>query len=131
MDKNKLKIYDDICGAAFVNIFTLTKDEEVIAIKGLNPKNKEHLFVLGVAKGLAGAFEKKVALDVSRFRLWKLNRKIDKDCRLIRLDEKSVTKYVQPDELLSFMREKAIEAYGKDFSFADIYKEYYARKKVK
>ena len=131
VDAEKLRKYDEICGAAFVNLFTLSKDSNTIAFRGFNPKNEEHLFVLGVAKGLAGSLGKKVALDVNKFQLWKLNRGIDKDCRLVSVDGKEAIYSIDPDELLAFMRPKAVEACGKDFTFADIYNEYYNRKKGK
>jgi hypothetical protein len=131
VDADKLRKYDEICGAAFVNLFTLSKDSDTIAFRGFNPKNKEHLFVLGVAKGLAGSSGKKVALDVNKFQLWKLNRGIDKDCRLVSVDGKEAIYSIDPDDLLSFMRPKAVEACGNDFTFADIYNEYYNRKKGK
>jgi hypothetical protein len=128
---DKLRKYDEICGAAFVNLFTLSKDSDTIAFRGFNPKNKEHLFVLGVARGLAGSLGKKVALDVNKFQLWKLNRGIDKDCRLILIDGKEAIYSIDPEELLAFMRPKAVEACGEDFTFADIYNAYYNRKKEK
>lgn len=131
VDTDKLRKYDEICGAAFVNLFTLSKDSDTIAFRGFNPKNKEHLFVLGVAKGLAGSLGKKVALDVSKFQLWKLNRGIDKDCRLILVDGKEAIYSIEPEELLAFMRPKAVEACGENFTFADIYNQYYNRKKGK
>ena len=131
VDTDKLRKYDEICGAAFVNLFTLSKNSDTIAFREFNPKNKEHLFVLGVAKSLAGSSGKKVALDVNKFQLWKLNRGIDKDCRLILVDGKEAIYSIDPDELLAFMRPKAVEACGEDFTFADIYNEYYNRKKGK
>lgn len=127
----KLRIYDEICGAAFVNLFYLAKGNGPIVLCNFDPTNKEHLFVLGVAKGLAGALGKKVGLDVNRFQLWKLNKGIDKDCRMIRIKEQDAEFPIDPEELLSFMRSKAVEACGNDFTFADIYKQYYNRKKGK
>lgn len=129
--KEMLRKYDEICGATFVNLFTLSKDSDIITFRGFNPKNKEHLFVLGVAKGLAGSLGKKVALDVNKFQLWKLNRGIDKDCKFISINKKGVIYSIDPEGLLAFMRPKAVEACGKDFTFADIYNEYYNRKKGK
>jgi hypothetical protein len=127
----KLRIYDEICGAAFVNLFTLSKDNETIAFRFFNPKDEEHLFLLGVAKGLAGSLGKKVSLDVNKFQLWKLNRGIDKDCRMISLNKAEESGAIHPDMVLDFMRAKAVEACGEDFTFADIYHQYYKRKKGK
>lgn len=127
----KLRVYDEICGAAFVNLFTLSKDSETIAFRFFDPKDEEHLFLLGVAKGLAGSLGKKVSLDVNKFQLWKLNRGIDKDCRMIPLNKTEEDGAIHPDMVLDFMRAKAVEACGEDFTFADIYHQYYKRKKGK
>lgn len=127
----KLRVYDEICGAAFVNLFTLSKDSETIAFRFFDPKDEEHLFLLGVAKGLAGSLGKKVSLDVNKFQLWKLNRGIDKDCRMIPLNKTEEDGAIHPDMVLDFMRAKAVEACGEDFTFADIYQQYYKRKKGK
>lgn len=129
--EDKLRIYDEICGAAFVNLFTLSKDSETIAFRFFNPKDEEHLFLLGVAKGLAGSLSKKVSLDVNKFQLWKLNRGIDKDCRMIPLNKTEENSAIHPNMVLDFMRAKAVEACGEDFTFADIYQQYYKRKKGK
>lgn len=129
--EDKLRIYDEICGAAFVNLFTLSKESETINFRFFDPTNEEHLFLLGVAKGLAGSLGKKVALDVNKFQLWKLNRGIDKDCRIIQLDTTHAASTIHPDMVLDFMRPKAVEACGEDFTFADIYNQYYNRKKGK
>jgi hypothetical protein len=127
----KLRVYDEICGAAFVNLFTLSKESETIAFRFFDPKDEEHLFLLGVAKGLAGSLGKKVSLDVNKFQLWKLNRGIDKDCRMIPLNKTEEDGAIHPDMVLDFMRAKAVEACGEDFTFADIYHQYYKRKKEK
>lgn len=128
-DKDKQRIYDEICGAALVNLFTLSKNSDTIAIYNFDPKNEEHLFLLGVAKSLAGVKDKKVCLDVSKFQLWKLNRGIDKDCRIIRMNCKEMIFGIDPNQLLNFMRPEAEKLLGKEFSFGDIYRRYYKRKK--
>lgn len=127
----KLRIYDEICAAAFVNVFSLTKESEKICMKNFDPKNEEHLFVLGIVRGVAGSFGKKVCLDVNKFQLWKLNWGIDKDCRLLSLNKEDYYCAFDPNELLDFMRLRAVNACGEGFTFADIYNEYYNRKKVK
>lgn len=131
VDNELIRHYDEICGAAFVNLFTLSKNSETIALSPFNPKNEEHLFILGVAKGLGGSIGKKVYVDVNRIQLWKLNRGLDKDCRLKMINGKEAIYSINPDELLTFMRQRAVDVCGKDFTFADIYRQYYARKKKK
>lgn len=127
-DKKTLKIYDEICGAMFVNLYTRSKDWETIDLTSFDPKNEEHLFVLGVARGLGGAFNKKVRVDVSRWQLWKLNRGLDKDCRAERFDNQEGIAINVPS-ILDFMREQAVKATNNRLVFHSIYREFYERKR--
>ena len=126
--EDKLRVYDEICGAAFVNLFSFSKESEVIAFSPFDPKNEDHLFFLGVAKGLAGSLGKKVAVDVSKFQLWKLNRGIDKECRIIKLDMHPETITIDPNWLIKFMSPNAKKVLGEQFTFGEIYRQYYAKK---
>ena len=127
-DKKTLKIYDEICGAMFVNLYTRSKDWETIDLASFDPKNEEHLFVLGVARGLGGAFGKRVRVDVSRWQLWKLNRGLDKDCRTERFDSQKGIAIDVPG-ILNFMREQAVKATNNRMVFRSIYHEFYERKR--
>lgn len=124
-----LRNYDLVCGSAFVNLYTLTKNSDTITFRNFDPKNEEHLFVLGVARGLAGVFHQKVYLNISRFQLWKLNRGLDKECKACRTNTQENTDAIDPGMLLDFMREEAVQLCGASFTFASIYRQYYARKK--
>ena len=128
---DKLRKYDEICGAAFVNLFTLFKKSEKIILYPFDVKNEEHLFLLGVAKGVADSLGKTVAIDASRFYLWRINRKANKESYVLRVTEEDKTDGVRPDTVLNFMRDWAKTLCGEDFTFADIYKEFYCRKRVK
>ena len=125
--KEELKAYDEICGAMLVNLFTRSKDWETIDLAGFDPKNQEHLFVLGVARGLAGAFSKKVRVDVNWRQLRRLNKGIDKDSRLLSFDSSTGVSIDVPT-ILNFMRPAAVEATNNEAIFSCIYREYYARK---
>lgn len=122
--------FDEIAAATYVNIFTLTKKADVIAIAPFNPRNKEHLFVLGVAKGVSGVTQKPVAVDTSKFQLWRLNRGLAKECHYEKMTDKDLTYAVDPDQLLSFMREWASELMEEEnFDFGQIYQAFYAKQK--
>lgn len=122
--------FDEIAAAAYVNIFTLTKKADVIAIAPFNPRNKEHLFVLGVAKGVSGVTQKPVAVDTSKFQLWRLNRGLAKECHYEKMADKDLTYAVDPDQLLSFMREWASGLMEEEnFDFGQIYQAFYAKQK--
>lgn len=125
--QTKLKKYDEICGAMFVNLYTRSKNEETIDLANFNPKNQEHLFVLGVARGLAGAYGKKVRVDVSRWQLWKLNFGLDKDCRTLRFNSKEGI-VIDTQGILDFMRKQAVDSTGDNLIFCAIYNEFYAKK---
>ena len=122
--------FDEIAATAYVNIFTLTKEADVIAIAPFNPRNKEHLFVLGVAKGVSGVTQKPVAIDTSRFQLWRLNRGLAKECHYEKMTDKDLTHAVDPNHLLSFMREWASELMEEEnFNFGQFYQTFYAKQK--
>lgn len=129
-ENSNTKVYDEICGRAYVNIYTLTKDADEIGICCFDPKNKEHLFVYHVAKGLGGVLGKPVAVEGSRYTVWKLNRNIkSKECKTKVLKNRSNENVVVPEQLLNFMRDFAKELCGDDFNFGMIYDAFYGKDK--
>ena len=123
--------YDEIVGVAYVNIFTLSKNSDIVAIKPFDPKNKEHLFVLNVAKGVGSVMQKSVAIDASKFTIWRLNRGLTKKSRYEKLTIKE-GEFINPDELLDFMRDWAKEFVSEEnFNFGQIYDAFYAKQKGK
>ena len=120
--------YDEICGCAYVNIFTITKNTDIIGLSHFDPKNKEHLFVLHVAMGVSGVVHKKVAVGTNRIAIWKINKNIkNKESRIKKL-KFNAWDTVDVPMLLEFMREYATNLCGEDFNFGMIYDEFYARK---
>lgn len=129
--QEKLKIYDDICGRAFINVYSTVKDSEVVCISPFKYFNKEHRFVLSVAKGVAHIFGREIVVDASPFVVWLINRKIkDKECHVRRL-KKREKNYCDPRSLVEFMRPYCKQKLGDNFSFAQIYDEYYRVRKGK
>ena len=128
VDQHTQNKYDEICGITFVNIYTLTKNCPGIVISPFDAQNKEHLYLLNVAKGVAGVYGKTVFLDTSAFQLWRLNRKIkDKDCRMKKASELDKAYAINPNEILDFMRGFATDACGTEFTFGDIYESFYTK----
>lgn len=124
--------FDEIAATTYVNIFTLSKNSDVIAIAPFNPKNTEHLFVLNVAKGVSGVTQKPVAVDVNNFQLRHLNRGLAKECRYEKLNGRDFTYAIDPDKLLSFMRQWASELMEEEkFDFGRIYNEFYKKERKK
>lgn len=128
IDLEKQKKYDEICGIAYVNLFTLSKEWDKIVLAPFNPKNKEHLFILSIAKGLGGVNNKDVYLDASKLQIWKLNRGIDKECRYHQINGKDIMCAINPQMLLDYMRDYAVKLCGENFNFGNIYDEFFAKK---
>lgn len=127
-EKQLLKTYDEIYGAMFVNLYTLSKNSKNIVLSPFDPNNKEYLLVLQVARGVGDVYGKKVCIDVSKFQLWKLNRKLSKECRILQAKNCGDDYKINANTLLDYMREKAQKSCGEDFTFADIYNAFYTRK---
>ena len=120
--------YDELCGRAYVNIYTLTKDADEIGICCFDPKNKEHLFIYHVAKALGGVLGKTVAVEAPRYIIWKLNRGIKtKEGKTQLLKTRSNENVIVPEQLLNYMREPARVMCGEDFNFGMIYDEFYGK----
>ena len=133
MEQNKIDIerqhkFDEICGVAHVNIFTLTKDCDCIPIAPFDPNNPEHLFVLHIAKGVAGVVGKEVCVDANWFQLRKLNRGLREEYRYKKVNGRDIVYAVNPDLLLNYMRDYARQECGESFSFREIYEEFFAPK---
>ena len=123
------KFFDEICGIALVNVYSLTKDTDRIAISPFNPKNKEHLFLMNIAKGASAIIGKSVALDTNRFRLWQLNRGISSECRYEKIKRKERENAINPIVLLDFMRRGIEDDFQvKEFDFGKIYDAFYSKK---
>ena len=130
-NQEKQKIYDDICGKAFINIYSTTKDSQVVCLSPFNVFDKEHRFVLGVAKGVAHIFGRDIVIDASPLVVWWINRKIkDKECRVKRM-KRMEREYCDPRCLVDFMRPYCKEKLGENFNFGQIYDEYYRIRKDK
>jgi hypothetical protein len=123
------KNYDKICATTFYFIQNFTKDCDVVPLAPFNPNNKEHLFVLNIAKGVGGVEQKDVEVDVTRFQLWRLNRKINKEYHYKRINGKNITYAIDPAKLLNYVREYATKVTGEEnFNFGKIYDAFYNMK---
>lgn len=129
---DKEKAYNKICGVTMTNIFTLTKNCDVIPVRDVDIKNKEDLYVLSVAAALGGAIDKKVSVNGSAFYIWRLNRRLGlkKDCRIERMLAKDTMYSVSPRMMNRDMRIYAGKETGEEpFNFGNIFDEFYERKK--
>ena len=124
MEKN----YNEICSAAMIKIYTRTKEinSTVIPLSGFDRKNPEHLFVLGAARGLSGVLGSQVAVDVSEWHRKVMNKKIKVDgSKLAPYLKEYKENSANVDNILNELREWARGKCGEEFTFADIYYEFY------
>lgn len=126
--ENKQKIYDQICGIAFANIYCSAKREGRIVLSSFDAKNKDHLFALGVARGVSGALQTDLFIECSWWTLRKLNKKIPEQMRMKRANRDDANSAIDTNELLDFVREVCVGTELSGVSFADIYDEYYSGK---
>ena len=114
----------------FVNIYSQTKNAERVVVWPFDAKNPEHLFVLHVAKGVAGVYGKEIYVDTSYFQLHKLNKGLNKDCRFKKLKGMPLEYCVDPISLLFDLKKYAFQHYNlsDDFNFGEIYHAFYAKK---
>lgn len=102
------------------------KSADCIALTNFDPKDKTHLFVLSVAKMVGGIASKPVKVETSRFHLWLLNRKCDKDYRVSRTTNKEPITI----DVARFLTK--VGGFVPDMMVIEaIYNQYYAPKKVK
>lgn len=124
--------YNQICEAALIKIYVKTQDlvdteDGVVPLKNFDFKNGEHRFVLAVARALGGIKGTQVAVDTNFIRLWWENRKIKVENSKLLKYKKEYNEYaVDPEEILTELRSWAEELCGEEFTFDDIYYEFYA-----
>lgn len=128
MQENKCNSYDEICYATMANIMTFSKGAERICLKGFDYTNEEHLFVLAVTVACHGILNgRDIAVDCDSSSRADLKKQYHDTCNIYKMRKKD-TKFVDVAEILEYMRPTAVKLCGEDFSFGDIYREYYCPK---
>lgn len=130
--ENDLQVkYDSLCYTTFLNIRHLTKNADRIALKGVDWKNLEHRFVVHIVNACYNILgTRDVVMDAGPL----TRNTIARECRSfgkIRKIREDDIKIVDVPELLEFMRGTACELCGTEFTFGDIYNEYYSGKEIK
>lgn len=115
--EEKHKLYDQIISATLTNIYTLSKEQKEIVLNNFNPKDKNHLYFLEVAKVASQMFKMPLSLNLSYFNFLKIRFK---------KKYKGITRKncfgIDITEVLSFMT-KAIKIDPNIYT--EIHKEYY------
>ena len=120
--------YDALCYATMINIRTLTSGADRIVFRNFDYKNEEHLFIMAVTMACWNVLgSREVAIDGNIFARIALSRRYRNTCK-VKKAKKNEQKFVDVPELLEFMRGKACEICGTNFTFGHIYYFYYDRK---
>ena len=129
----KEKKYNEFCGIMMTNIHILSSANSQICFREVNLKNEEHLFVLHVGHALAGAIEKDMCVEGGRWFLRRVNKKMGLKKKGGALVQKSFERVdsINPQKLIDDLKPYAKQVFGDDFSFAEIYREFYRREKRK
>ena len=121
--------YDAICYRVMVALYRMARPDEnnnIIALKNFDFGNEEHLFVLAIARAVSGVIEGQVSVKTNRIRFWYENSKIKVEgSKLLKYKKEFDKNAVDPENLLEEFREMAKELCGENFTFVDIYDEYY------
>lgn len=129
MEKSLQRQYDEIVGITLVSLWSLASESETINFgKEFDEKNEEHLYLLSVATTAYGVINKPIRFNLP---IWK-RKKLSKMMITNKVEWKKRAKKndtINPNDVLSSIRGTAKEITGNpDFSYADIYHEYYERK---
>lgn len=118
--------YDQIIGATFTNLFSFSKEDNVIVLSNFIHNSKICLYAYEVAKMVSSIYNKKILLDMP---LWKyLLFKIKKENRKINIGYNF--KHIKQTDTLE-MLEYVANAFNEPIGvFPDIYEMYYNRKET-
>lgn len=112
------KEYDAILNVALINLFTLSKEKQVIELNNFDINNRSHLCLLNVAKIAQDTFNFQVTIHCSVLNYWKLKRKM-KFHKWFKFNFKS--NGINCDKFIEDI-ENANDAAG---IFIDIFEQYY------
>lgn len=129
----KEKKYNEFCGIMMTNIHILSSANSRICFREVDLKNEEHLFVLHVGHALAGAIEKDMCVEGGRWFLHRVNKKMGLKKRGGALVKRNSTleESINPQRLINDLKPYAKQVFGDDFTFAEIYREFYRKEKRK
>ena len=116
--------YDEAINSILVNLYTSSTRTNEIVLSNLDRKNKDHLLILRVALIGKDVFNRPLYLKTGFWNWFVLNWRMRKlTHRVPRAKEPKMS--IDVSELLEFMYPAFKEYIGEDFTFADIYDEYY------
>jgi hypothetical protein len=117
-----------------LNLFSISKENKIIRLHHFNRKNREHLYILRVALMARDVYGFSLEVEGSWWDIFCLNWKIRKGFSKIKrykpiAGEGEEWLYTKGGtcvpELLDLMRPDGIRRIGENFTFANIYNQYY------
>lgn len=124
--------YDEVISLVLAEIYQRSEKEGVIRLYRFNRNNIEHMCILRIALIARDLFHFPIEVDASWWDVFYLNWQLRKNFDKVKRYKlkMNVNDGKGTNVLMLIDKYKAIiETTGRDFSFADIYKAYYERKK--
>ena len=126
--------YDGLVGLTMLNLFSISKENKIIRLYHFDRKNREHLYILRVALMARDIYGFPLEVEGSWWDIFCLNWKIRKGFDKIKRYKPVAgegEEWLYPKggtcvpELLDLMRPDGISRIGENFTFANIYNQYY------
>ena len=117
----ELNQYDTVLNVLYINLFTLSKEDNLIKLKNFVPENHAHQIILRISNILATHSNRQILVDISLWQKIKMRLhgvKAQFKCKKNLCAEKTCNEIIED-----------IEQYYESGIFEKIYKEYYEVKK--
>lgn len=121
MDKELTFKYDTITALSFNEVLSFGKNLSEYKVKGIDPSNKEHLFLLTIMKYTNSIYNLDLYLSINPFRYWKLRKKIK--LNKVKPTLKRMVVY-SADEIIHSIYEKYVPELS-GITLTEIYETYY------
>lgn len=118
----KLREYDGLVGLTFNNLCAASNDQKIVLLN-FDRKSFEHLYLLRIALLVRDVTNYEIKVDCSWWDLFMLNRKIRKGFKKIKRSKERSG--IDTNWMLDLMRGDGQQRIDKNFTFADIYSQYY------
>lgn len=125
MEEKVYQVYDGLINETIKQIYLASKEKNKIVLVKLNPKDKEHLFILRIALMARDIFNIPVHVEMNFFKWLMLNWRMRKGFnRVLRIKNFQDNGIVVPT-LSDYIRSQGQETLGETFKLGDIYDTYY------
>ena len=122
VNDTKLREYDGLVRLTFNNLCAASNNQKIVLLN-FDRKNLEHLYLLRVALLVRDVTNYEIKVDCSWWDFFMLNRKIRKGFK--KIERSKERNGIDTAWMLDLMRGDGQQRIDKNFSFADIYNQYY------